>query len=432
MIFGYFYLHKGPSYKGDPSKTVSLIKSNKGYVLHKNGKPFHIRGAAGNGHFKELFEAGGNTIRLYDTLNLKKNLDDAYKNNLSVIIDIPIPPYHKSFPLSVAQRIKIKQKVRRLVGKYSYHPALLFWNLGNEINYPVVIVKNEYINLFNSLIDIIHELDPNHPVCNSNGLYKRQIVSIHLHSPELDILGFNAFGSVGFLNSRLKEVRLLVDLKPYFMSEFGYNGPWEEDLTAWSVPIEKTTAKKSEQLIARYENYKKTNKEMLNQSLGELFFYWGNKQESTHTWFSIFDQVGRKSHLYYDVAKLWGEPLSEKEESAKIDYMLIDGKGAKENLIFSPNEIRNAVLIMKHESNSNDRLKWEIYKEGWNYNSGAEKQNRPKEILEASDIGKLKFTTPKQEGPYRIFVYAYDDLGNFSTTNIPFYVLKNERSKSNI
>lgn len=33
------------------------------------------------------------------------------------------------------------------------------------------------------------------------------------------------------------------------------------------------------------------------------------------------------------------------------------------------------------------------------------------------------FVAPAVEGPYRVFATIYDDQGNFSTCNTPFYVV---------
>lgn len=43
-------------------RKVQVKKIDGNYKLYKDGKPYTIKGAAGNSHFKTLKEMGGNTI----------------------------------------------------------------------------------------------------------------------------------------------------------------------------------------------------------------------------------------------------------------------------------------------------------------------------------------------------------------------------------
>jgi len=71
ILLGSFTLRNHDVYKKiDETRTVYIKKTEKGFQLIRNGKPFYIRGAAGNSHFNELSRIGGNTIRIYDTLDL--------------------------------------------------------------------------------------------------------------------------------------------------------------------------------------------------------------------------------------------------------------------------------------------------------------------------------------------------------------------------
>ena len=44
-------------------------------------------------------------------------------------------------------------------------------------------------------------------------------------------------------------------------------------------------------------------------------------------------------------------------------------------------------------------------------------------LIQKVEGNKIQFTTPKEEGPYRIFVFAYDGNGNVASYNVPFYVI---------
>lgn len=417
----YLYTH-AETKVADETKTVFIKKGQDGFKLYRNGALFKIKGAAGYKYFKELSDIGGNTIRIYDSIN-KALLDEAHQNNLAVIIDIPLPKYTKEnyFYSDEKNIIELKDSIKRLVNTYKNHPALLFWNLGNELEYPLVLRKNKFIDTFNGLIDLIHSEDPNHPVGTSIIPSRTQTLSIHFHSQQLDLIGFNGFGSLTRVTPLMNKIALATNVLPYYISEYGNNGPWEEKMTPWSVPIEQTSTKKAEQYLEVYDAYIRNN----NASLGDLVFYWGQKQEHTHTWFSIFDEEGRKSEVFYDIKSIWGSPTTLNDLPPQINYLLLDDQGANDTLVYNGNAIKTAELIMENEMDSTYQLEWEVFNEGWNYKQ-TEKEKRPKKIVLttiAKTDNSLTFNIPKKEGPYRLFVYVYDKKGNFATANIPFYVL---------
>lgn len=418
----------------DENRTVFIKRTDDGFQIFRNGEPFYIIGASGNTHLKELADIGGNTIRVYDTINIRHNLDEAHENNLAVIVDIPLPQYNVKYNsyLSNDTIENLKQSVKDVVNKFSGHPAVLMWNLGNELKYPFTICQNSFIRTFNELIDIIHKLDPNHPVCTTidASVRRKEIASIYLHSPAIDLLSINVFGNIVGLNSRLSQISFLFGPRPYYISEWGPDGFWESELTSWRAPIEPTSTKKAEQIRARYKMIKERND---GACLGSLVFFWGQKQEMTPTWFSIFDDMGRKSQSYHELKNVWKSESDEAFSSPQISHMLVDQNGARSNLVFKPNELKVAKIYLNQVIDSTIQFKWEIQEEGWNYKGGGAKHKINKilsncfEVLEDSVV---TFRVPAIEGPYRIFAYVYDKNGNFSTTNVPFYVLNPYEKKN--
>lgn len=423
LTFLRYRFFKNTNTRVDTTKTVYITKNDSTFNLIRNDEKFYIKGASGNKYLKELSKIGGNTIRVYDTENLQTILDSAAVNSLAVIVDIYLPKYKKetNFYAIEENRKELRRNVKVLVNKYKNHPALLLWNLGNEVDYPRVVRKNSFINTFNNLIDLIHNIDPNHPI--STSITKKEIFSILFHSPKLDLYGFNTFGNLKDLQSVINTATFLIKPFPHYLSEYANNGPWEEQTTAWSVPIEQTSIKKAEQYRDQYEAYIKTDK----KSLGSLVFYWGYKQEYTHTWFSIFDKKGRKSPVYYALESSWNNKAFINPSKASIKYILIDNKGANKNLIFKPNETKNATILLENKLNSNYTYKWSVYKEKWHKNNSTIHTDKPilQQLDNVSNTNKCKFTftTPTSDGPYRLFIDLYDDQGNFSTSNVPFYVL---------
>jgi len=433
----------------DETKTVFIKKTEKGYQLFRNGKLFYIKGASGNSYLKELNEIGGNTIRVYDTINLKNILNEAQKNNLTVIVDIYIPRFQLvNNPYSIKENnILLKENLRKFINTYKSHPAILFWNLGNELDYPSMLQKKgripdvsdlinifniflerkNFIKTFNELIEIIHIADPNHPVSTSvsTHLFWKRLLSIHINSPKLDIIGYNIFAPPVKMRTQLTRLSFFIKLMPFYISEWGTEGPWAQEKTAWAAPVETTSTNKGEQYKENYSILTNQYKE----SLGSTVFYWGQKQERTHTWFNIFDEQGRKSQVYYELKNIWEKNSTLINPPPQIRYMLVNDKGAKDNLVFLPNEFVNARVLLDSKIDSTLQFKWEIQEEGWNYEGGGaahKMTNRISTTMVNIKRNEIDFQVPKREGPYRIFVHIYDQNGNFATTNTPFYVLNNK------
>ncbi|MFD0977790.1 glycoside hydrolase family 2 TIM barrel-domain containing protein [Salinimicrobium gaetbulicola] len=405
-----------PASTSNTSAKVYVAHDGNSYKLIRNNEPFQIKGAAGNSHFRELKEAGGNTIRVYDTINLKSTLDKAHEYGLAVIVDIPLPKYGDGSKFYEKDLSVPKKKIASLIRKFKDHPALLYWNLGNELYYPTFHKDVKFFSSYNSLVDLVKKTDPDHPVSTAViGGNRRRLASILMRSPDLDLISINSFGNLTNLDDRMKPFNMIWN-GPYVITEWGVNGPWEEDKTNWGAPIEQTSSKTSEILAERYAS------EVMNASncMGSVVFFWGNKQERTHTWFSIFSEEGKRSESFHTLKNLWNnEPLE--YAGPQIYYAYLNGRGSPESIILTPGIQAEAEVVMLSKKVDSLEYSWEIRPEAW---SDIEKdQPVLKQLTPKISSSKIKFTTPQKEGPYRLFVYVFDKENNYSTSNIPFYVL---------
>jgi len=128
------------------------------------------------------------------------------------------------------------------------------------------------------------------------------------------------------------------------------------------------------------------------------------------------------------MGNLW-KGKSEKFKGPEINYMLLNGKGAKTSIVLNPREKATSNLFLqKNDFISQFKTTWEIRPEGWNY-LAYEKVKTPKRIeglvLESNQT-ELLFVTPTEEGPYRLFVYVEGENGYVATANVPFYILNPE------
>jgi beta-galactosidase/beta-glucuronidase len=102
----------------------------------------------------------------------------------------------------------VKEQITELVGQYKDTPGLLMWLLGNENNYGLYWKSSEIedlpeakqgdaratflYSLFGEVTDLIHSLDPNHPVSMANGDLGFLEV-IKKECPNIDVLGSNVY-----------------------------------------------------------------------------------------------------------------------------------------------------------------------------------------------------------------------------------------------
>ena len=403
-------------------KVVFVKKTPSGYQMFRNGEPFYIKGACGNSHFPALQNAGANTIRIYDTLNLNQILDDAHENGLAVIVDLPFPRYSKELSVYEDKNfIETHSKaIKQLVLKNKDHPALLFWMLGNEIMYPYVSGNRHFYTHFNGLIEMIHELDPNHPVSTALASFGgKRLTSVIIRSPNLDFISFNIFGALSSLEETKKMYTFGRD-QPYFISEWGINGPWEETENLWGAPIEKTSADKAILVKNRYKKFI-VNK---RNCLGSAVFYWGTKQESTSTWFNIFTDKSEKTQLVFELENIWkNRELPYKGPT--LNVISLDESSSNDNIFLTSQKTVSARISYEYSGNDSLNIRWDIKPENWFYKLWEDQH--PVESINENMLqfngSEMIFKVPEIEGAYRVYTYLTDKQNNVATGNIPFYVL---------
>ncbi|SEO34903.1 Glycosyl hydrolases family 2, TIM barrel domain [Mucilaginibacter gossypiicola] len=405
--------------------TVCIQNVNGKYQLYRNGKPFFIKGASGSTNLKQLAEAGGNTIRVWDTLNLGRVLDSAQANHLAVVVGLPMPSSESLEDFYNTPKANIyADKIANIVERFKNHPALLTWCLGNELAFPNKPKYNRFYATFNDIVDMIHEKDPNHPVTTTiMSFQKKNIVNIRLRT-KIDFISFNIFGSIQTLKEDLENFKWFWN-GPFLITEWGIEGPWlAENRNAWGAYIESTSAKKAEQYLTNYKKYMPVNDPGF---LGSMVFYWGQKQELTPTWFSMFDENGAETEAVQVMRYIWTGKKTASSAPA-LKYMLLDGKGARDNILFQPAITVNSKVYFENTDTTGLTFKWKIFHEDWFKPNGTFNEKKPKEIeklIIRQHGSDLSFKVPDKEGPYRILVYVYNQRGVFATSNTPFYVLKN-------
>lgn len=409
-------------------KTVHIKYEKKQYTLYRNGKPFFIKGAAGFTNLKKLKEAGGNTIRTWDTTHLQAILDEAKIYDIAVVVGLPMPMnndgdwFYKNDELIATQY----KRYSSFINKYKNHPSLLCWCLGNELAFPNKPRFLSFYRVFNNLVNMIHQNDPNHLVTTTITNFQRKNIFHIKFRTNIDFISFNIFGKLKDLRKDLEDFEWLWD-GPFLITEWGIDGPWyPHEHTAWRAFIENTSTKKAEQYLWIYRHDMPVENPRL---LGSLVFYWGHKQENTPTWFSLFDENGASSEAVGTMKYIWTSTYPT-HKAPQIRYMVVDGKGARDNLIYQPNANATAKLLLMDKADTTGlTYQWQVLPEDWfqvNDIYSTKKVKPIENVFIKQSKTTVVFRTPPKEGPYRIYVSVYDKHGNFATCNTPFYVVDNK------
>lgn len=405
------------------SAKVYIDERDGHYKVVRNGVPYNIRGAGGYSHFRELRDAGGNTLRTWDTTNLAQILDSAQRHDLAVIVGLPLPnsgdiPFYTNPQITKTRYSALQSVIKR----YRNHPAVLMWCLGNELDFPYKWTYGNFYDSFNELTDMIHREDPDHPVTTTVLNFNKKYIFNILLRCDIDVISFNIFSNLPLLRNDLDDLAWLWK-GPYMLLEWGINGPWKgTEQTAWGAYIEDTSKKKAEIYQEQYQRYMPLEDPRF---LGACIFFWGNKQETTHTWFSIFDENGNASEAVGTMQRLWtGKPSP--VIYPEVKYMLLNGQGARDNVLLNPAVPASAEVLLFKGHDRIRSIRWQVFREDWYRKNGINSTRKLMPVATAENSGqnlRLTFPTPKEEGPYRIFATIYDNEGNFASCNTPFYVV---------
>ncbi|MGX5858759.1 glycoside hydrolase family 2 TIM barrel-domain containing protein, partial [Dyadobacter jiangsuensis] len=198
---------------------------------------------------------------------------------------------------------------------------------------------------------------------------------------------------------------------------------WEgTEQTAWGAYIEDTSKKKADIYQQRYRQFMPLQDPRF---LGACVFFWGHKQETTHTWFSIFDENGHPSEAVGAMRSIW-TGQSSPTTYPDIKYMLLNSQGARDNILLNPSGPASAEVLLFQGHDRIRSIRWQIFREDWYRENRANSTRKLVPLATNENSGqnlRLSFSAPKEEGPYRLFATIYDHAGNFASCNTPFYVV---------
>jgi hypothetical protein len=218
--------------------------------------------------FSLLRAMGCNTIRTYKPTTQMAAMDTAYINGIYVIMG-----YSISWSADVSDpdtRESIKNGFLDMVNTWKDHPAVLMWNLGNEMNAHVSSLSDWY-SLVNECAQAAQNVDPNHPVtaaCQDVG--EGEIGIYDSSVPDMDIWSVQVYRGASF--GGLFTSFASKSSKPLLLTEFGcdaYNGTLQsEDQATQATYIDS-------QWTEIKNNLSSTNAS--NVSIGGCVFEWSDE-----------------------------------------------------------------------------------------------------------------------------------------------------------
>jgi len=398
------------------SQKTEIIKTNNGFQLLRNGKPYYVKGAGGTEYLDVLKSIGGNSIRTWSTSNAKKVLDDAYANGISVCLGLWVGHERHGFNYNDEYAMTAQLKAfEQDILKYKDHPALLMWAIGNEVD--LFYTNFRVWNAVEDIAKMIKEIDPNHPTMTvTAGIDPAEVFMIKKYCPSIDILGINTYGGIKNLSDA---VRMYGWEKAYMVTEWGPYGHWESPMTSWGVAIEATSKEKANFRDLAYK-YIEEDKELC---LGSYAFLWGYKQEQTPTWYGLFTKQKNATQSIDVLNSYW---KGEVRNTAPILHsFLLNNFDKKESVKLKRGQ--NCIFTYNVTDEENDSLTYEfqLMPESRDKKAGGDFEKTPEPIsftVVENLNDRLVIKSPLKSGPYRFFIYVSDCNKNVATANIPFYV----------
>lgn len=401
----------------DAPVPVVLKEMDGEWKLYRDGKPYYVKGAGGQTELDKVVECGGNTIRTWSADNAGKVLDEAHARGLTVCLGLWVGHERHGFDYNDKYAVAGQlEKFREIVTRHKDHPALLMWAVGNEMD---LFYKNFRVwPAVEQIAKMIKSIDPNHPTMTvTAGIDVAEVQMIRDQCPSIDILGVNTYGDIGNVPDKIRQFGWD---GPYMITEWGPNGHWESPKYEWGVAREQTGAEKADVYLERYQKYISPDK----LSVGSFVFLWGNKQETTATWYGLFLKSGEPTEAVDVLQYVWSGKWPE-NRAPRVSGMVIDGKNHRENIYLQPGKTYEAVLDVVDRENNKLDIKWEFVPESVDTKAGGDFEKAP-EALEglilAQEGKKVKFKAPRETGAYRLYAIARDEAGKAGTMNVPIYI----------
>ncbi len=420
---------------GNVSK-VTVEKDGGKWRLMRNGESLYVKGAATNEFYGDLSRFGGNTIRIYAAKagdpEVAAILDEAYMNGLYVNVGLYVGAEKNGFDYNDSGKVQEQlEAARASVMEYKNHPAVLFWSVGNEAESSYTNVK--LWDAINGIVEMIHEVDPNHPVTTTLASANSSHISYLLSKcPSLDFLCVNAYyPTVLTTCGKVKEYGWT---KPLMITEYGPRGTWGMNpepnrILPWDGPtagkgalVEETSTEKEAKYLEIYRDAIAANDDMC---IGSFAFVWGyQKHGEVLNWYGLFNKAGYSYGAVDALQYCWtgAYPAHRAPVIATRNAMTMNGKVAEDAIKVKKNSQNTAKVVASSPCGAALRYEWVLFKEGAKAPDGSLPNTLVGYIADPTKA-EISLKAPPIAGAFRLYVFVLDDANKkVASACIPFKV----------
>lgn len=408
-----------------PQQGAVIRKKGNGFELRVDGEASYIKGVGGTNRLDVASASGANACRTWggDVKSVKRTSELAAKHGMRVMQGIWLPKELEKYSDEKFKNEMLKTCCE-LAETFKDDPNILCWGIGNEIE---LSGSNSGVvwGFVEELAAAMKAIDKRHLVATVIAHNKSALDSIARYAPSLDIVGINSYGSI----FQVKDMVAESDYKgPYMITEWGPTGWWETSSTTWKAPIEQTSEQKRQVYEERY------NKAILGDErcLGSFVFLWGQKEERTPTWFSMFVEgrvnglplKGEKTPMVEAMQRVWSgeEPA---QTAPVVTGIKVDGKSPNESPTLQKGKAFRVEVAATDREGDNMTYIWEVLYEATKLGFGGSYEPRPDRYGEVFTTSEPSAEiTINEEGNFRVYAYVADGTGFVSTVNSPVQVQK--------
>jgi hypothetical protein len=389
---------------------------------------FQIKGVCGDGDFERLSRLGVNTVRGYTIAKpeaMRAKLDRANQLGMKMILSEWMPHHGDNknsdghiwtFDYNTKGDKMVESLIRKVEG-IGDHPAILMWGLGNEVH-----LDEPYLRVVNRMSQEIHKRFPLHLTSLTMVNAKPEaIAAVKKFAPDLDVLGIQSY-SRGAVCGAIRKTEELWQ-KPFYMSEFNTNGPWNFGKTEWGVEYDEPVTRKVSELKDCYAAI-----DASPLCLGSTIFVWGPYSTGDRpTYFSLLldpSPEGGKKAASFDrllltpqsdviAGHFTGKPVvgNRAPVLSKLEF-----EGGVRSRVVKPGE-RMPVRFTAEDAN-HDKVEFVT----WILQAKASKVKSLAGPFPQASTGNAVIAAPNTPGEYLILVYAKDNKGGASASTLPFKV----------
>ncbi|MCU7555235.1 hypothetical protein OCL06_11585 [Alteromonas sp. ASW11-19] len=398
---------------------VTLVENEGEYHLQREGERYFIKGAGGTSQLSLLAASGANSVRTWSADDAERILNTAHQHGLTVMLGLSLGKERHGFDYDNQAAVDAQfERVRKTVQRFKSHPALLAWGVGNELD--LFYTNTAVWDAVQRIAAMIQQEDPHHLVTTvTAGIDAQKAALIAEKVPAIDFLSINMYGGLEELPAKLADIGYT---GPFVVTEWGPTGHWEVEKTPWGAPIEQTSTEKAASYQFRYEQGIAAAR---GQSLGSYAFLWGQKQETTPTWYGVFTEAGQPNEVVDTLSYVWtGNWPTVRAPS--VSEFTVNGQSAHEGPVLGESETATARVVFTANSSEPASVRWEILPESTDIKAGGDPESRPQavtgRIINDDRAGMMEFAAPAKAGAYRLFVYIENRAGKVATANVPFLV----------